>query len=820
VGFATGKKTEVTDLVLIDDLVIGERWEDVAPGSTQQPAEPAERTVAAGPQSKVDFRRDVFPILQESCFACHQGSDAEAGYRLDLRDEVLGLNQGKPLAVPGDSDDSPLYQVLVTDDEGLRMPQGSDPLSKQQIAVLRAWIDQGLDWDETLLPSKPLESDHWAFQHVSRPPVPELRTTDRVRNPIDAFIVAKQLELGITPAPPADRRTLLRRLALIYTGLPPAPEELDTLLADESEQAYRKAVDHFLSSPQYGERWGRHWLDLARWAESDGHQHDELRADAWRYRDYVIRSFAENKRYDQFVREQVAGDELEPYSDENLIATGFLAAGRYSGNELDKTVQRNDILVDVTNTTGSALLGLTIHCAQCHTHKFDPITARDYYRFSGFFVKGQPVELLLRGGSSLQEYERALAAVDEQYRILAAVRAQVEAKKRIAGQPVFARTADLMEAMSAAQKKRFAELGQQIKKLDRAWGYFSPVTSPTLVAVPYHPVTSPLDYSPAMLERMKPVLLIRGDINAPGREVDVGWPTVFGKHPHDERIHRRPRLALADWLVSPTNPLTARVWVNRIWLYHFGQGIVATPDDFGTQGAHPSHPELLDWLAAELVDSGWDTAHIQRLIVDSATFQQSSQFVAESARLDPEGQYYWRWVPRRLEAEAIRDMMLAASGLLDAAVGGPSVPLNQSKQSTRRTLYLQQKRADLPFVQQLFDAPSTITCAGQRLTSTVPLQPLFLLNNPEMYRYAEALAKRAIRQAGADQSQCAIRAFEIVLGRRPNEREMNTVQEFLDLSPDVAAENANVTGHGDEPSKRFVQYCHGLLNLNEFFYIP
>jgi len=322
-----------------------------------------------------------------------------------------------------------------------------------------------------------------------------------------------------------------------------------------------------------------------------------------------------------------------------------------------------------------------------------------------------------------------------------------------------------------------------------------------------------------MLERLKPVLLIRGDIETPGQEVDVGWPAIFGETPDAERMNQHPRLALADWLFDRENPLTARVWVNRIWQYHFGRGLVTTPDDFGTQGALPSHPDLLDWLAVELIESGWDTGHIQRLIVESDTFQQSSQLVEESAAIDPENQYYWRWTPRRLEAESIRDSMLAASGLLDRTVGGPSVPRKERDQSTRRTLYLEQKRGDLPFVQQLFDAPSTLTCTGHRLTSTVPLQPLFLLNDPEMYRYAKALSERVMGQVGSDPRQCGLAAFEIVLGRLPTGREQEVIAEFLALPPRTA-EVIQPDGEGATSHKRFVEYCHGLLNLNEFFYIP
>jgi hypothetical protein len=830
VGFATGKKTEPTDYLLIDELAVSERWNDIVPApaadehiaahSDGDVHKPSEARLA-----KVDFRHDVYPILQKHCFACHVGADAESGHRLDVKEEILGHVQGKPLVVLGNSGASPLIQVLVTSDESARMPQGEDPLAADEIAILRAWVDQGLAWDDELLPSVPLQSQHWSFQPVKRPELPRRDSSGRAANPVDAFIAAKQVEIGVRPVPLVDRRTFIRRATLVVTGLPPTPEEIAVFLADQSPDAYRRLVDRLLNSPQYGEHWGRYWLDLARWAESDGYQHNEERPTAWRYRDYVVRSFTLGKPYDRFVREQLAGDEMEPCTDENLIATGFLAAARYSDNELDKVIQRNDILVDITNTTASSLLGITMQCAQCHTHKFDPITARDYYRFQGFFTKGQPVNVLLRGKSAPEDYEKVIEAIDEQYRLLAVVRTKMETQQRMAGLPVFAITREMLKAMTDDQRKRYKELVAQISGFESTWSYYSPVTSSTAVGVPFHAVTSPLPYVPSQLERARPVLLVRGDVQSPGPEVDVGWPAVFGPPPADGKLNRNPRSALADWLFDPENPLTARVWVNRIWQHHFGTGLVATPDDFGTQGAKPTHPELLDWLAFELIESGWNTAHIQRLILLSDTFQRSAQNSDAAAAIDPDNQYLWRWTMRRLSAESIRDSMLATSGLLDTAVGGPSVPAKESEASTRRTLYLEQIRGELPFVQQVFDAPSAIVCTGRRRTSTAAVQPLFLLNSPMVYGYAEALANRAVEEtatakdAGDVESNRVSRAFELALGRPPRERELQVLLGYLRSAerdaPPAAGDDTG--GNSDRP---FVKLCHGLLNLNEFLYIP
>jgi hypothetical protein len=339
------------------------------------------------------------------------------------------------------------------------------------------------------------------------------------------------------------------------------------------------------------------------------------------------------------------------------------------------------------------------------------------------------------------------------------------------------------------------------------------------VGVPFHEVTSPLPYVPSQLERARPVLLVRGDVQSPGPEVDVGWPAIFGPPPADGKLDRNPRSTLADWLFDPANPLTARVWVNRIWQHHFGTGLVATPDDFGTQGAKPTHPELLDWLASELIENGWNTSHIQRLILLSDTFQRSTQNSDAAVAIDPENQYLWRWTTRRLSAESIRDSMLATSGLLDATVGGPSVPAKDSEASTRRTLYLEQTRGELPFVQQVFDAPSAIVCTGRRRTSTAAVQPLFLLNSPTVYRYAEALAARATKEASTDESQRVSRAFELALGRPPRERELQVLLSYL-RSAERDAQPAAGDDTSGNPDRPFVKLCHGLLNLNEFLYIP
>ncbi len=399
VGFSTGLKTEVTDQIHVGDLVLGRSWESVLDNS-------AALLVAANLNrghhgvvwdEPVDFKRDVYPLLASRCFECHSGLDCDSGYRLDVHRELLGYSTGEVLAEPGRSRDSRLIKVVAAEQQEDRMPpDGEDPLTDQQVAMLSAWIDQGMKWDDQLLPPPRRESDHWAFQSIVAPDVPQVDNTRWVSTPVDAFITRAHTKAGLTHAPEASRRTLVRRLYLDLIGLPPTPEQVDEFLRDRSPTAYESLVEELLGSPHYGERWGRYWLDLARWAESQGYQHDFVRPYAWRYRDYVINSFNIDKPYDRFLKEQLAGDELQPYSDENLIATGFLGAARISGNQEDDGIQRNDVLVDIVNATGSVMLGLTLECAQCHNHKFDPISQRDYYRLQAFFVNGQLGNLSLR----------------------------------------------------------------------------------------------------------------------------------------------------------------------------------------------------------------------------------------------------------------------------------------------------------------------------------------------------------------------------------------------------------------------------------------
>ncbi len=677
---------------------------------------------------------------------------------------------------------------------------------------------------------------HWAFQPVRPVAVPKVKNAAWVRNPIDAFVAAEHEARGLTPAPAADRRTLLRRVTLDLIGLPPTPAEIDAFLQDQSPNAYEKVVERLLASPHHGERWGRHWLDVARWAESEGYESNHLRPHAWRYRDWVVRSVNQDKPFADFVREQLAGDELSPYADEHLIATGFLAAGRLSSNEEDSVRQRNDLLVDITNATGAAFLGLTFNCAQCHNHKFDPISARDYYRFQGFFAQGHLGNVVLRDtheGRRPIEYDRAVMLREQilertRRRCVAAVRRQlppavlaalaVPPDQRTPAQEKLVRGSEfnhligqgpISKAIAPEDRRLYDELKARIALWEKlaperpqTLAFFSPVTSPHRFELLPMKGFYPPPLMPEELAHTRSRLLNSGDVHQPREALAAGWPALFGPTP-PEVVAKKPRLALANWLASPDHPLTGRVYVNRLWHHHLGRGIVATPGDFGTRGAPPSHPALLDWLAAEFWRQGGSTRAIHRLIVTSATYRQDAQRVPANAAIDPDNVYLWRWRPRRLEAEVIRDSLLAVSGDLDRRLGGPSIT---DEQSRRRGLYLFQKRHAPPALQGLFDGPNAVLeSCGRRHISTAALQALYLLNNDFSMKRAQGLAKRITALAGDDREKQVEAAFVLALGRPPDGHDRAAVRRFFESAAESPAS--------------LVQFCQALLNANEFVYL-
>jgi hypothetical protein len=665
-------------------------------------------------------------------------------------------------------------------------------------------------------------SEHWAWMPPVRRELPAVKDTAWVRNPIDAFILAKLESAGLTPAPQATREQLLRRLTLDLIGLPPTPAEINGFLADNSPQAWERVVDRLLASPHYGERWGRHWLDLARYADSNGFEFDEPRPDAWRYRDYVINSFNADKPYDRFIAEQLAGDELYPDRIEALIATGFNLLGPDMTDASDQAKRRQDTFNDMTDTTGLVFLGLTLGCARCHDHKFEPIPQSDYYRLQAFFTpatfrRDLPIasprerssyEATSRRYTSLvkpvQEkltqmevpyrahlYEKQLATLSDEARAAH----QTPIAKRTAGQKALVEKTNrllvvspqaVIEAMTPEDRRRHKEHREELSKFDS----LRPIPLPVAMGL-----------RDTVGEPAKTYVLERGEFGQAGDEVQPGFPAIFspGQEAKPAPITAlQPtstgrRTALARWVTDKDNPLTARVLVNRLWQHHFGRGLVGTPSDFGVRGERPTHPELLDWLATEFTANGWSIKHMHRLMLTSSPYQQSTRPRRPGVETkDPENRLLSRFPLLRLDAEAIRDSLLAASGRLDPRRGGPGTA------GTRRSVYLTARRnLRDPFL-LTFDFPdSTLSCPKRERSTTAP-QALTLLNSEEAAASAGALAALLDREPG--QEIQINMAYQRILGRHPSTDEMREAKSFLARSP-------------------LSELCRALFNVNEFVYV-
>jgi hypothetical protein len=629
------------------------------------------------------------------------------------------------------------------------------------------------------------DRSYWAFVKRSQPQIPQFTAAaDRtwIRNPVDAFILARLKKDGLRPAPRADRATLIRRLYFDLTGLPPSPREVEEF--DGSPESYSRLVERLLASPRYGERWGQHWLDVVRFAETDGFEYDTHRKDAWRYRDYVIRAFIDDKPYDRFLLEQLAGDEIDPGRDETVIASGFNRLGPLRKNAGNQEVasSRNEVLTEMTNIVGSAFLGVTLGCARCHDHMFDPIKQSDYYRIQAYF-------------SAVHEKDILRATSEEQ----AAWKAKVE--------PIEQEIKRLRSAMRGTKDEKRQELEKKIEAAQERM----PEPLPALFSVTNEP------------EKRSPIhLLARGDYQKRGAPVGMrplgillpeGTPELPATTP-------QPRAELAKWIAEPDNPLPSRVMANRIWHYHFGRGIVATPNDFGRQGMRPTHPELLDYLANEFVTGGFTVKRMHRLILLSNTYQQASAVANPPAMAkDPENTLLWKFNRRRLEAEEIRDAMLAVSGNLNLKMGGPSVivPIDKElvnalykpsqwavspdpSEHARRSVYLIAKRnLRLPFM-EVFDAPDAQVSCARRESSTHAPQALELLNGDLANRQAAVLAARLESEAGPDARKQVELAYRLIAGRAPKLQEMQVALSFL-------------------KSNSCREFALAMFNLNAFLYV-
>jgi cytochrome c553 len=925
--------------------------------------------VPAGAAEPIDnefFERKVRPIFAAHCTSCHDAKKAKGGLQLTSRAAALRGGDTGAAVVPGDPAQSLLVRVVRYEND-LRMPP-KGKLSADEIAALTAWVQAGAPWPEANVPAVLAESKgfdvqaiaagHWSFQPITRPELPAVRDIDWVRTPIDRFILAKLEAAGMKPAPPADPRTLIRRISFALTGLPPTPEEVEAFAREPSSQAYAALVEKLLASPHYGERWGRHWLDLARYAETMGHEFDFEIPNAWRYRDFVIRAFNFDLPFDRFIREQIAGDLLpnprrhpEEGWNESIVGTGFWLLGEAKHSPVDIRQDQADRMENMIDVFGKTFLGLTVACARCHDHKFDPIPTRDFYGLYGMLASSRYQQAFLDDPAAVEADLRELKASRDalaQWAVPAPEPSQLEpsadlqtwraesrlfedftpgwaARWSLSGpafqanddyphsgresaslrgvlrSPTFTIESDRITVLVAGKGsqvnviidnyqliqnpiygglKKGIDHGEEfrwatfdvarwkghaayLEFIDDGPGYiavaevrFADATPPNVKlgtttpppAIPTLPADAPtaakqLAHRARDVEaklaspRRAPALLdgtgrnervfIRGNHKTLGEDAPRRFLEVFTGPDANNPTAGSGRLELANALIDPSNPLVARVLVNRVWHHHFGVGLVPSTDDFGRQGQPPSHPELLDWLASEFVANGWSIKNLHRLIVLSNTYQMASRphpdTVAVAATADPQNRLLHRMNVRRLEAEAIRDAILTVSGRLDRTIGGPGVPPHLTEHMTgrgrpaqsgpldgdgRRSVYLQVRRNFLNPMFTAFDYPTPFTTIGRRGTSNVPAQALVMLNNPFVVQQAQRWAQRVWDEATAPAERVR-RMYAAAFSRLPTDAEIATAVAFV----------TEQTAAGLSPPQTWVALAHAMLNAKEFVFV-
>ena len=835
------------------------------------------------------FSHEIRPIMERTCWNCHGEAIQSSGLDLSTRDAALAGGNRGPAIIPGDAEASRLFRQLAGM-EGPQMPLGV-PLADEDIEKFRTWINNGAIWDAgpaTTLAGSDFSAfatdvpdsarNYWAFQLPTKGEIPQASSFD---HPVDSFLEEKRQEKGITAAPQADKLMLLRRAYLDLIGLPPTIEETEEFLNDNSPDAWEKVIDKLLASPHYGERWGRHWLDVARYADSDGYEQDVDRDNAWRYRDYVVNAFNSDKPYDQFITEQIAGDELDETTHESRIATGFLRAGpRVNFREKDNPERRWDYLDDVVATVGRGVLGMTIQCARCHDHKFDPILQKDYYSMTasifGYIETDWPMlpdEQALKYLAKTAEFDDRVSSIREQIReieqpyltelkierirnefpadILEAV--LIPEDERTDGQKLLAaqvltlgvprdQVDAAMSEEAKAQREALRRLIEEVEAdrpeeppmievvTDGDYRYTPDRAGDNVLGCPECRIQmdvpgSFLHDGEGSYEAPPSPFLIRGDPFSEGPEMEPDFLTVakYGDPPTElPRANGRTsgrRLALAQWLTSEENPLTARVWVNRVWHHHFGRGIVSSLDNFGVVGERPTHPELLDWLAVDFMENGWSTKELHRTIMTSAAYKMESVYDNDQNSLaDLENHLMWKYRPQRLEAEAIRDVMMATSGGIDLSVGGqpifPYIPQeildtavlfgrwdNQvdGPEVWRRSIYVYRRRTlSFPFF-ETFDLPDQNQTINTRNTSTVAPQALTLMNNPFVLNQAELFSAQVEEVAPYDIDQQVEMVYRTALTRSPTQEEAEIGRQLVEL------------GSLDD-------LTHVVFNLSEFLY--
>ena len=836
------------------------RWVDQLPPGPAD-SDPTATAMAGAAASAHQFETAIKPLLKQHCFTCHSIQNHQSGLVLETVASLLkGGSLGGPGVIPGKSSSSSLIQRL-RGEKAPQMPLNGEPLSEEQVGLIARWVDEleVTPAQERAAAEKP----GWPWTPLKQPLVPDVEQKSWVRNPIDAFVLAKMEEKGMKPAPPVSKRQLLRRLYFDLIGLPPTPEEMEAFLNDSSPEAYENQIEKLLADSRYGERWARHWMDVVRYGDSVGDNHDYPLSYMWRYRDYVIRALNQDRPYDRFIKEQIAGDAYPSYGAEGKIATAFL---NLQVKVVGSGDQRRDFLTDVVNTTGSVFLGVTLGCARCHDHKYDAITHRDYYRIEAFYapmpkpepqavpftqyeLPNQDPELWKR---KAQEWADRLKKRKEWGDQL-----KSEFKERVDQYRVLMAPQDLKDWVVADLRRppfpsstlMSKELREQFSLIARQNSRFANPNDPDrykpMAYVPNEPLGS-LGYAPTTF------LLKGGDPKLKQEVVGPGFVEAASgdSKPVDlEGWVGSRRKKLAEWIASPTNPLTARVMVNRIWQHHFVKGLVITPSDFGKNGGGTIHPELIHWLASKFIESNWSVKDMHRLMLQSNLYRQSliNPRAKEYEVIDSANRYLWRIPPIRLEAEVIRDSILAVSGDLNPLAGGPSFfpdldddimkrartwwePDSQQERN-RRSIYMLQKRILVSPLISVFDGPNISESCDVREFTTVTPQVFALFNSKFAHEKSRAMAERIVREVGEDPARQVERAFLLALQRRPTAPEKSSSLAFLgfgenlpqmELSLIKAAYSGPSANHSSTKAKTrrsLSDFCLAMINLNEFIFL-
>ncbi len=762
------------------------------------------------------FEKRIRPLFAEHCNSCHSSSakKIKGELRLDSRPAILKGGESGPAVVPGKPADSLLIKA-VRYDKDLRMPP-KGKLPADAIADLEAWIKMGAPDPRDAAPETAVKKSSidiaagkafWSFQPIKHVAPPTVKDTAWPMSPIDRFILARLESKGLKPGLPADRRTLLRRATFDLTGLPPTPEEIAAFDGDTSPDAFDKVIERLLTSPAYGERWGRHWLDVVRYADTAGDNSDFPIPQMYKYRNWVIAAFNNDMPYDRFVREQIAGDLMPARSDqdrfEKIVATGYLANSRRHGSYADDKYPWHLTIEDTIDNLSKTFLGLTMGCARCHDHKFDPITSEDYYALYGFF--------------SSTHYPWPGIELDQRQRGLVPLAGDGEAA-----------------AFAKSREAKLADFDAQMKSLEADKAPKEKIQAVRKERDAYASQPMPFELAYAVMDGKNETkkrtgrvgdarIQLKGDPDYLGISVTRRFPSVLGGQTLAASTNGSGRLELANWIADPANPLTARVMVNRIWQHHFGDGIVASPNNFGKQGRQPDDPELLDFLARQFIDGGWSMKQMHRQIMRSRAYQLASDDDDANLRIDPNNELHWRFPRRRLEAEAIRDAMLAVSGNLDRTPGGSHPfpaektwnftqhnPFKADYATKRRSVYLMTQRIQRQPFLSLFDGPDTNASTASRDTSTTPLQALFLMNDPFVHEQARSFAARLIAER-TDDGERIERAFLYAFGRPASSEEIDQSRDYLvSLRKRIS---------GDTDSRAWQSFARVLLMSSEFVYV-